>query len=132
MAVAVKVSSRKINFVIHELKNISTEVSLADESNSIEILQCEVSSITFRLKKHSGVTGQLVSVKGALQINNEADIQFAAIGRISEVKAISEAEQNITVKMNQYDIETWRRIIERIGSKQRSVDKLFLAMKGED
>lgn len=132
MAVAVSVSSRKINFVIHELKNISTEMSLADEMTSIEILQCEMSSITFQLKKNSGIAGQLISVKGAFQINNEVDVQFAAIGRISDVKAVSEVEQHITIKMNQYDTETWRRIIERIGNKQQRIDKLFQAMRGED
>ncbi|MBL7555209.1 MAG: hypothetical protein JNM24_05245 [Bdellovibrionaceae bacterium] len=101
MIVAVGVSNRKINFVIHELKNISSELSLADEPKSIEILQCEVSSITFRLKK-------------------------------TLVKVVSEAEQNVTIEMNQYDSETWHRIIENISKKQRHVDKLFQAMRGED
>ncbi|GEM_PF-3449308 len=132
MTVAVCVSNRKINFVIHELKNISTEMSLADEKTAIEILQCEISSISFLLKKHSGIKGQLISIKGALQINNEAETQFAAIGRISEIKSISDGEQQVTVKMNQYDPETWRRIIERIGKKQKRIDKLFQAMRGED
>ena len=54
------------------------------------------------------------------------------MGRFSEVKHVSETEQQITIKMNQYDTDTWGRIIERIGHKQQRIDKLFQAMRGED
>lgn len=132
MTALTSTSSRRVNFIIHELKNISTEMNLVDETKSIEILQCEVSSITFQVKNNSGLVGQLISIKGAFQVGKEPDIQFAAIGRVSEVKSVSDTEQHVTIKMNQYDTATWGRIIERIGLKQRRVDNLFQAMKGED
>lgn len=132
MTVFTSGSSLRINFIIHEFKNITTELSLVEQTRSIEILQCEMSSITFVVKKKSGVVGQLISIKGVFRVGNEADIQFAVIGRISEVRAISESEQQVTIKMNQYDANTWGGIIERICHKQQRVDKLFQAMRGED
>lgn len=125
-------SRQNTQFIIQELKNLTSEMSLIDDGAVVEILLCERSSVTLQVSKISGLPGHLVSLKCIFQISGEVEMGFAAVGKISEVKTLSNGAQEVTIKINQYDSETWGRIVDRLGQKQHRIDTLFSAMKGED
>tara|TARA_B110001454_G_scaffold219202_1_gene252074 strand:- start:173542 stop:173925 length:384 start_codon:yes stop_codon:yes gene_type:complete len=127
MSLSPRLSSRHTQFIVQELKNITSEIHMVDRDTPVEVVRCDRSSITLAFENISALVGHLVSIKGIFKFGDDTTEAFAVVGRITQINA-----QYVEIKMNQYDIETWGKFIKQINQKQQRVDKLFKSIKGED
>ena len=118
-------------FMVSELKNLTSDLSLLKVTDRAEVLQCDSSTITFQAPTVAASVGQLISLNGLLKIKGIPNTQVSVVGKISELVAAGPFSR-ITIKMTQFDKVLWKRYLENLSTKQTHVDKLFNSMKGED
>jgi hypothetical protein len=119
-------------FQVLELKNLTSDFSLLSGAEKIEVISCEPSAVTFQAPVLSASVGQLISLKGVLQTGITSSTDFTVVGKITVMKAVSEKEQQITVKLNQYDKSSWAYFIGCLESLQSKADRLLSGMKGDE
>ncbi len=118
------------SFEIHELKNLTSDLLLVNDSNKIEILECAEQSVTFQTQKLNCSVAQLISLAGILCVNNQS-MKFSVVGKISGLERIGDSHK-VTIKLNQYDKALWTQFVAALAAKQDNVDKLLTKIKGHE
>ncbi|MBL7544927.1 MAG: hypothetical protein JNL11_14005 [Bdellovibrionaceae bacterium] len=120
-------------FEVFELKNLTSDLNLMNSENQVEVVLCEQNVITFQAPSFSGSMDQLVLMKGALKTGAESSIDFTIVGKIIGLKSVGEpAQQQITIKMNQYSKKDWDYFISQLETKQKRVDHILESLKGDE
>lgn len=117
---------------IKELKNIGSDVSLLDTTSRVEVVGCDLQSITLNFKGIKCAIGHLILIIGYLSIYSGVKSNISFVGKITELKTNLDQSQWVVVRLSQYDKVLWSQFIEELSRQQKYVDKLLEAIKGEN
>ncbi len=119
-----------VQIEIHELKNLTSGLNLLKDFPP-ELLEYDKSSFLIETKDHTSTLGQLVSISCTIHFGDEK-IDFAALGKVGLVTPCLEKKVHLLIRLHQYDRFTWKRLVDTMNNKQKRVDSILKAVKGDD
>lgn len=118
---------------INEIKNISTDINLMNKSSSLPVvIECDNHLVTLNIKEAKCALGQLIFLKGKMHFKVKSDVGFSFVGKIIQLLVSDDGSSRMTIKLNQYDKDLWKKFLNQIRRRQASADRVLNIIKGDD